>query len=407
MAAYLTMRFLRVAREVFREMRASRLGVFFMSLGVVVSVVAITLIASLGEGTRIQITEILQQLNFGSNAFLILAGGGKFFGPSETRNDTLTMSDMDAIARFDFVEGISPDQFDFAPVSYRGRVYKTRINGATPKWAPLANWGLIAGRFITTRDMKEKAKVAVLGCKTARDLFGSEPPLGRYIKVSGVFFRVVGVLECKGSVGRHQLDTRVLIPLTTSQDRLLNRDWLNAAKVVLVPGVNVKRAREEVVRLLRERHGIHPPQPDDFRIITPKQIIAFLTKASHTLTIMLLLVGTIAMVVSGIVISNIMLAVITERRSIIGIRRALGATAQDVLIHYAVFALVVSMSGGILGLLTGIGLAHVVSRFSPLPARAPEFILITAPLFALVVGGVFGMHPARVASKLHPMEVIK
>ncbi len=393
--------------QVLKEMKASRVGVLFMTLGVIISVLAITLIASLGEGTRIQITEALQQLNFGSNAFLIRAGGGKFFGPSETREDTLTMDDIDAIARFDFVKGVSPSQFTSLPASYKGRVYRTRINGSMPKWAPLANWKVTEGRFITPGDIKRRAKVAVLGWKTAHDLFGEESPLGEYIKVSGIFFRVVGVLERKGAVGRHELDTRVVIPLTTSQRRLLNRDWLDIVKVVLMPGVNVKRARARVVQLLRKRHKIVSPKPDDFHIITPEQIIAFITKASHTLTLMLLLIGAIAMVVSGIVITNIMLAVIVERRHIIGVRRALGATQRDVLLHYAVFSLLVSLLGGILGLILGVALASVVSRFSPLPAKAPWYLLLAAPLFALFVGGVFGLHPAWRAARLSPVEALR
>jgi len=393
--------------QVLKEMNASRVGVFFMTLGVIISVLAITLIASLGEGTRVQITEILQQLNFGSNAFLILAGGGKFFGPSETRRDTLTMDDINTIARFDFVEDVSPGQFAFLPASYRGKVYRTRIRCVMPKWTLLVNWKVTEGRFITPRDMARKAKVAVLGCKTARDLFGKEDPLGKYIRVSGIFFRVVGVLECKGAVGRHQLDTRVMIPLTTSQKRLLNRDWLDFAKVVLVPDVDVKKARAMVAQLLRKRHRVVPPEPDDFRIITPEQIIAFLTKASHTLTLMLLLIGAIAIVVSGIVITNIMLAVITERRHIIGVRRSLGATQRDILLHYAVFSLLVSFFGGMLGLILGVALASMVSRFSPLPAKAPWYLLLAAPLFALFVGGVFGFHPARRAARLSPVEALK
>ncbi len=393
--------------QVLKEMKASWVGVFFMTLGVVISVLAITLIASLGEGTRVQITEILQQLNFGSNAFLVLAGGGKFFGPSETRKDTLTMEDVETIARFDFVHGVSPDQFAFLFVSYKGKAYRTRINGVLPRWAPLANWEVAEGRFIIPKDMEKRSRVAVLGWKTARELFGSQDPLGRYIKVEGVFFRVVGVLEKKGAVGRHQLDERVIVPLSTSQDRLLNRDWLNAVKVVLVPGVRVKRARALVAQLLRKRHRIVPPKPDDFRIITPEQIIAFLTKASHTLTLMLLLIGAIAMVVSGIVITNIMLAVITERRHIIGVRRALGATQKDVLLHYAVFSLLVSLLGGVLGLIFGVALASVVSSFSSLPAKAPWYLLLAAPLFALFVGGVFGLHPARRAAQLSPVEALR
>ncbi len=393
--------------QVFKEMKASLLGVFFMTLGVVISVVAITVIASLGEGTRIKITEILREVNFGSNAFLVFAGGGKFFGPAETRKDTLTMGDVEAMARFDFVHGVSPGQFAFFPVSYGGEVHRTRVNGVLPQWAPLANWRVVEGRFITWRDERRRAKVAVLGWKTARDLFGGEDPLGKFVKVSGVLFRVVGVLERKGAVGRHQLDTRVVIPLSTCQRRILNRDWLDVVKVVLVPGVDVHEARAKVAELLRKRHRIRPPHPDDFRIITPEQIIAFLTKASQTLTLMLLLIGAIALVVSGIVITNIMLAVITERQSIIGLRRALGATKGDIMFHYSFFSLLVSLVGGILGLAMGLVLASLISRFSPIPARAPWYLLVAAPLFALFIGGIFGIHPARRAAALHPVEVLK
>jgi len=394
-------------REVFKEMRASRLGVTFMSLGVVIAVLSITLITSLGEGTRIKITEILQQLNFGSNAFLLMAGGGKFFGPAQTRHDTLTLDDMKVISRYDFVVGVSPDQFAFRPVSYGGKGYKTRINGVMPQWAPLAHWKVVRGRFITNHDVISRSKVAVLGWKTARDLFGDTDPLGRYIKVSGVLFRVIGVLESKGSVGRHPLDLRVVIPLTTSQRRLLNRDWIDIAKIVISPDRDVHQAQHLISELLRKRHHIIPPKPDDFRIITSEQIIAFLTKATHTITVMLLLIGAISMVVSGIIITNIMLAVITQRRRIIGIRRALGATRREIVLHYALFSLSVSLLGGIVGLVLGIALAKVAADLSPIPARVPWYLLIAAPLFALAIGGIFGIHPARKAGSMSPVESLR
>lgn len=394
-------------REVGKEMRASRLGVFFMSLGMIIAVLSITLITSLGEGTRIKITEILQQLNFGSNAFLVLAGGGKFFGPAQTRRDTLTLEDMDTIARYDFVVGVSPGQFAFRPVSYRGKVYKTRINGVMPQWAPLAHWSVVKGRFLTWEDLKKRAKVAVLGWKTAKDLFGDTDPLGKYIKVNGILFRVIGVLESKGSVGRHPLDLRVVIPLTTSQHRLLNRDWLDVAKVVISRDRDVHEAQRLIAELLRKRHHILPPKPDDFRIITSEQIIAFLTKATHTLTVMLLLIGTISLVVSGIIITNIMLAVITQRRKIIGIRRALGATGREIMLHYTIFSLSVSLLSGIVGLVLGIALAKVVAQVSPIPARAPWYIFVAAPLFSLLTGGLFGLHPARKAAQLSPVESLR
>ena len=395
------------ARQVVGEARASKLGVFFMSLGVIIAVLAITLITSLGEGTRIKITEILQQLNFGSNAFLLMAGGGKFFGPAQTRRDTLTMEDMEVISRYDFVVGVSPGQFAFRPVSYRGKVYKTRINGVMPQWAPLAHWRVVKGRFITHQDLKERAKVAVLGWKTAKDLFGDTDPLGKYVKVSGILFKVVGVLESKGSVGRHPLDLRVVIPLTTSQRRLLNRNWLDIAKIVVSPRRDVHQAQRVISELLRKRHHIVPPKPDDFRIITSEQIIAFLTKATHTITVMLLLIGAISMVVSGIIITNIMLAVITQRRRVIGIRRALGATQREIMVHYSLFSLSVSLLGGIVGLVLGILLSKVVAQVSPIPARAPWYLLIAAPLFALATGGIFGLHPARKAAAMSPVESLR
>jgi putative ABC transport system permease protein len=394
-------------REVTKEMRASRLGVFFMSLGMVIAVLSITLITSLGEGTRIKITEILEQLNFGSNAFLLLAGGGKFFGSAQTRRDTLTLEDISIISRYDFVTGVSPGQFAFRPVSYGGKVYKTRINGVMPQWSPLAHWEVAKGRFVTSEDLRERAKVAVLGWKTAKDLFGDADPLGKYVKISGILFRVVGVLESKGSVGRHPLDLRVVIPLTTSQRRLLNRDWLDVAKIVISPSRDVHQAQRLIAQLLRRRHHIVPPKPDDFRIITSEQIIAFLTKATHTLTVMLLLIGTISLVVSGIIITNIMLAVITQRKKIIGIRRALGATRKEIMMHYTMFSLSVALLGGVIGLILGILLAKAVAQVSPIPARAPWYIFVAAPLFSLITGGVFGLHPARKAANLSPVESLR
>ena len=400
-------RYISLIKEAFSELFSSKINVLFMSFGLIVGISAMSSIHSLGKGTEATIIKVLESLNFGSNSFLILAGGGKFFGPATTREDTFKMDDVKYLQRLDFVVGISPVQFGIMKVSTGSVSETTRVLGVFPVYAQINNWGASEGRFITWKDIREKSKVCVLGYETAKKLFPSSSALGKKVEIEGVKFEVVGILERKGVVGRYRLDDRVLIPFSTAEKRVFNRDWINAAKVLMVRGVDLKRAKRVVEKILRKRHHLRPDEENDFRIITPDQIVAFLTKASKTLTFMLFIISIITLIVSGVIIMNIMYAVVEEKKKIIALRMALGAKVSDIIFHYLFISLFVSLFGGLIGFFSGLGIGFLISQFSPIKAVYDLWFIFPSLTFSFFTGFIFGILPARKASKLPPAELLR
>ncbi len=392
--------------EAVRELFSSKVNIFFMAFGLVVGIAAMTSIYSLGRGAEATIVRVLESLNFGSNSFLVLAGGGKFFGPAATRRDRFKMGDIEAIKRFDFVVDISPVQIGLMQVASGTNAVITRVLGVFPVYSRVDNWDVAQGRFITQKDIRLKSKVCVVGQETAKRLFGGDA-LGKRLRVNGVSLEVVGVLEKKGVIGTYRLDDRVLVPFTTAKERIFNKDWIDAAKVVFKRGTDLKKAKLVVARLLRRRHKLLPGEIDDFRIITPDQIVSFLTKATRTITALLFVISLITLVVSGVIIMNIMFSVVEEKKKIIALRKAFGATEGDIALHYLVITGGVSLIGGTAGYLLGILIVAAVSALTPVDGYFSPLVLPPALLFSVVTGVLFGVAPARAASKLPPAELLR
>ncbi|BAT72166.1 ABC transport system permease [Thermosulfidibacter takaii ABI70S6] len=399
-------RFRSVLKESYKELFSSKLNLFFMMFGLVVGIAAMNAIYGLGKGAEVTIVHILENLNFGANSFLVLAGGGKFFGPAATRRDRFKLSDVEAMKRLEFVEAVSPVMIGMFKVASSKDAVTTRVIGAFPIYSVVDNWNVALGRFITDRDTKEKSKVCVLGQETAEKLLGSDP-LGKKIRINGVSFEVVGVLEKKGVIGRYRLDDRVIVPFTTAKRRIFNKDWIDAAKVVLRKGTDLYQAKEVVEQLLRKRHRLLPNEVNDFRIITPDQIVEFLTKATRTITALLLVISVITLVVSGVIIMNIMYAVVEEKKKIIALRKAYGATDLDILLHYTGISGGVSFLGGIVGYLVGCIIIYLVSKFSPIEGVYSLLFLLVGVAFSVLTGVLFGVFPARAAAKLPPADLLR
>ena len=395
-----------VFREATSELFSSKLSLFFMSFGLVVGICAITAIYSVGNGAKITVYRILENLNFGSNAFLILAGGGKFFGPSATRMDRFKMRDVRDIKKFDFVVDVSPVQLGMMEVSSAKEAGITRVLGVFPVYATVNNWTVAKGRFISDADIRLKRKVCVLGYETAERLFG-KPVLGKKIRVNGVALEVVGILERKGVIGSYHLDERVLIPFTTAKDRIFNKDWIDAAKVLLKKNVDFVKAKRLIRELLRRNHKLLPNEVDDFRIITPDQIMRFLTKATTTLTALLVAISLITLVVAGVIIMNIMYAVVEEKKKIIALRKAYGATNGDIVMHYLFITGMVALVGFVAGYGLGNAVTFLVASLSPIDGYYSLSVGAVGLLLSFVTSVGFGIVPARSAAKLPPAEILK
>ncbi len=393
-------------KEAFKEAISSKVNLFFMSFGLIVGICATTAIYSVGNGAKVTIYRILENLNFGPNAFLILAGGGKFFGPSATRRDRFKLRDIEDMKRFDFVVGISPVQMRMMQVASPTNAEFTRVLGVFPAYRWVNSWDVYVGRFITDEDLRLRRKVCLLGYDTAKRLFSGNP-IGRKVRINGVSLEVVGILEKKGVIGNFHLDERVLVPFTTARYRIFNKDWIDAAKVLLKKGTDIAKAKSAIRRLLRRNHGLLPQDIDDFRIITPDQIMRFLTKATATLTALLMVISLVTLIVAGVIIMNIMYAVIEEKKKIIALRKAYGATDGDIVLHYLSITGVVAVVGFMAGYGLGNLITFIVSRLTPIAGYYSLWTAIMGLALAIATSVGFGLIPARAASKLPPAELLR
>ncbi|MCH8158147.1 MAG: ABC transporter permease, partial [Nitrospinae bacterium] len=277
-----------------------------------------------------------------------------------------------------------------------------------PEWQPARQWKIVDGTFFSDADMERKRKVIVLGATPARKLFGEKDPIGKKVRVGQVFFEVIGLLEEKGlTESGYDPDDRTLVPLSTTMSRLFRQTHLHSIKVVTMNPSLVKETMEGVTQVLRHNHGLSTLADDDFRFITPEGIMQWVTESEQALNRMLLLVSTVSLLVGGIVIMNILLVSIRERIHEIGIRRCFGARRSDITQQFLFESVFVSILGGAMGIALGWGLSIALKQFDILPAKITWEPFVLAFVFSMIVGLIFGIHPARKAAGLNPDETLR
>ena len=405
-------------RIALRALGANKLRAGLTMLGMIIGVGAVIAMVSIGKGAQIAVTSQIQSM--GTNLLFIRPGAaqqGGVFAQQGTR-PTLTYDDAVAIAEASDlpVAQVAPEQSTFGQILARGANTNTRITGTTPEFQEVRNFRVAGGEFIGRQHLEARSLVAVLGATVAQNLFGGEDPVGQTIKVSiqgrtGVNFRVVGVMEAKGGSGFGSQDDQIFVPITTMQQRLLAQRTASGAPNVST--INVQVTREELMEeaaarigdLLRQRHRV---SEDDFTIQSQAD---FLQLAGQVTGIMTLLLGSIAgisLVVGGIGIMNIMLVSVTERTREIGIRKAVGARRRDILMQFLVEAVVVSVVGGGVGILLGMGLSQIISGIdlggSKLQAAVTPDAIFLAVGVSAVIGVFFGIYPAVRAARLNPID---
>lgn len=398
-----------VIREAFLELNSSRIYVMFMYFSLIVGVSAMIAVYTLGKGFEVSVMRQLESFNFGSNAFLVLAGGGKFFGPATTRSDTLTMDDVNLLRRLYFVRHADPFQRGFYSVSNGKDSRNTMLLGVSLDYVTVNNWPVSKGRFFNERDMKEKRKVCVVGQDIEKELYKGDA-LGKTIRIGGIDFEIVGVLEPKGAMGSFRLDDRVLVPITTANSRVFNRNnaYLDGVKVIFNDAiVSIDEIRAVVTKLLRERHKLQPGEPDDFRIITPEQIIAFRAAVSRLITTFLLVISLITLVVGGVIVTNVMYANIEDKTKTIAIRLAVGASPHDIMVHYIFVVVSVGMLSAFSGIILGLFLAFIIAKLMKLYFFVPWGFSLFVIFLALAMSLLFGILPSVRASKITPSELLR
>ncbi len=402
------MRLLRNLNQALRGLRFNKANTLLMTLGIVIGIASLTIIVAIGEGTKARVLNRIANLGFGPDSFSVYAGAGRLFFGKAKAPTSLTLQDADDIRALADVRLAVPRQRIRTRVNYRKQFTDTRVYGATPEWQIARSWAVSDGVFFTDKDMAGKRRVIVLGATPARKLFPGQDPIGKMIRIQGIFFRVIGLLEEKGlTESGYDPDDRGIVPLTTSMSRLLNQTHLHSIKVMTLDPQLVPQTMENIRALLRENHNLSPLAEDDFRFVTPQGIMEWVTESKQALNRMLILISTVSLLVGGIVIMNILLVSIRERVREIGIRRCFGARRSDITQQFLFESVFVSLLGGVLGIALGLGLSLALKRFDILPTQITWQPFALAFAFSTLIGLVFGIQPARKAAQLSPEETLR
>ncbi len=378
------------------------------TLGVIIGVASVIAMVSIGAGAQKRIAEQLESM--GTNTLGIRPGsvtrGGVRTGMGTVTS--LVRTDADAIRDIPGVIAVSPSVRSSVQVRYRGTNWGTAVEGVTPDYIDIKNWPVMEGEFFTDQHVLSAAHVCVLGQTVARELFGLANPIGETIVMKGLACQIQGILSEKGaSAWGSDEDDRILAPLTTVQRKIMGIDYIDGIEVQTAGREETYQVMSDIKKLLRQRHRLMKDQPDDFRVFNRAELAKTSEESAKVFTWLLGSIASVSLLVGGIGIMNIMLVSVTERTREIGIRMALGARRRDILWQFLLEALLLSAAGGVIGILLGLGGAVMLSRFSEFPVSITPWSIVLAFSFAALVGVFFGLHPARKASRLQPIEALR
>lgn len=386
---------------------ANKLRSLLTMLGIIIGVAAVIALVSIGNGVKQDIEDSISSL--GSNLLVVLPGAPRTPGarPSQGSMKSLKISDYEAIAKLEGVKAASPMTNGSYVVIYQNKNWTTSVAGVNSNFQDVNNWTMTSGRFFSDKNVQNRERVAVVGQTVVKNLFGDEDPVGKEIRVKNIPFRVIGVLKSKGNgtMGNDQDDT-VLIPYTTSMERVEGIDYLRRVYVVAKDDGGIDRLQADIENLLRVRHNIKDTNLDDFNIQNMKSIMETVAQTTGTFTLFLGAVAAISLVVGGIGIMNIMLVSVTERTREIGVRKALGATYSVIVTQFLIEAVVISLMGGFIGIAFGIGASKVIGMVSGMSTVVSVPTIIMSFAFSMAIGLIFGIYPARKAAKLNPIDAL-
>jgi putative ABC transport system permease protein len=394
--------------EAFESLVSNKLRSGLTMLGIVIGVAAVISMLAIGNGAQASISNSINSI--GTNLLFVSSGARGVRNPKP-----LTIDDANAIGSLSSGNGVAYYVQGRGDYTYGSQEESSSLLGVTPVYGTLRNLAVAEGSFITDADLTGNAAVAVIGATTATNLFGTTTGIeGSVIRINGQPFTVEGVLVSKGGSSLGSQDDQVLIPFTTAEHRLIKRSPANRVDSIIVQATDsssVTTAQTEITSLLEERHKI-TTGTDDFSILLQQDILNTASSITGILTIFLGGIGGISLLVGGIGIMNIMLVSVTERTREIGLRKALGARRGDILFQFLVESLVLSVLGGLIGVLASWGIASLVGRIASANGSAINPVIgmnavLLATLFSAAVGLFFGLYPANRASKLEPVEALR
>ena len=391
----------------YRSIISNKLRTFLTMLGIIIGVGSVIAMISIGQGVQHKITTSIQRL--GSN-LIYLSGGSRRRRGIRLSYNRLRNSDVRVLERHSkLLKFISPEVGGSAQIVYRNQNTSCYVRGTYHIWPEARNFKVDSGRFFTALENKARLRIAVIGSQIAEELFGIQDPIGKKIRIKKIPFIVIGVLEKKGDSGDRNLDNYVVIPFFTAQSRVFGRgDKLSYMALQSVSPDMVDAAIAEATVILRRAHKLKQGQPDDFRLRSQADIIKRYSETTKTFTMLLASIAAVSLLVGGIGIMNIMLVSVVERTREIGLRKAVGAREQDIMIQFLLEAILLSLTGGAIGILFGIGLSVLIPKLDPqwVTLISPASIILSF-FFSMVVGILSGFYPSRKAATMNPIDALR
>jgi putative ABC transport system permease protein len=404
------MRFLEILRISFDALIRNKMRSLLTMLGIIIGVGAVIAMVAIGQGAQASVDAQISSL--GTNVLMIFPGtttrGGVMTGAGSAT--TLTEEDGKAIKEeCPAVAYVSPLLRTGGQLVYGNLNWGTSVQGGSPDYFAIRDWRIEMGEFFTDQDVRAATKVCLLGKTVVQNLFENQDPVGQTVRIKNIPFKVVGTLKSKGQnmMGQDQ-DDIVIVPYTTIQKRMMGhntRGWgfLTSA----VSKAQIPAAQQQMTDLLRNRHKLGPMEDNDFTIRSQTDIAETASSTSRIMTTLLGSIASVSLIVGGIGIMNIMLVSVTERTREIGIRMSIGARRRDILSQFLMEAIVLSLLGGLVGIILGVGGSRLISMFAGWPTFISTNSIFLAVFFSMAVGVAFGYYPARKAASLNPIEALR
>lgn len=390
-------------------MVSNKLRTFLTLLGIIIGVGAVIAMVGLGFGVKEDIRNNISKL--GSNLLIITSGGRTASGARLAAGEgaKLTFEDAEAIGRqVDGIANISASVYSTYQLVSGNQNWTARVEGTTPSNFIMQSYEIADGRFFTNADVNSRARVCLLGPTVANNLFPDGNPVGQTIRINKAPFQVIGLLESKGqSGGGMDQDDIVFIPLTTAQSRMMGITHVQRITVQAADENVINEVQAEVEQVLRQRHKIKPGDYDDFTVGNMAAVMETMMQTANSITMLLGCIAAISLLVGGIGIMNIMLVSVTERTREIGIRKALGATYNNILLQFLIEAMVIGIVGGFFGVVLGVGTSFAISYFAGWTTVISWWAVVIAVVFSVGIGLFFGIYPARKAALLDPIDALR